>query len=648
MATWDDRVANWQNEKINYQMMMQVGGKAYACPQCWDWPTVYKCSAGNCVVDPTGMGGFTKPDCGGKCTTYKCSGGRCVVDATGRGPYVGDKDCDGDCPALSRLQKTLHHSAPLWETRADDLMDLRAVPSACPLRGAWKVLCDGQIGSPSAYGAIYKVKLPVTSQSTLTPTGNSPTWIVGKCMIVASSNAKEQRLAQAASDLVAGKITAYFPLLIGVATGCPTPLRASHPAAKHARSLGIPLPLVKDIMYSELAQQDLIMWIKSPHTAQEWKRVYYQVFSAIEFMQSYLNIIHNDMHGGNVLLTSSGTALIHDFGLATIIGSGPNMTGRTSSMWVPEDRFKDYRRACGMRYWAGTPELPGGRGGYGGYAAPAEIIDIFDQCTTEMKRAFMFYARPTNDAALACCRRMRELWNPAYAMYRAPKRLALRDNLCSAACDSAGVLDPDTLQCSIDQTQYPGVQCCQSAITTGCACAGSDQCVQPAYPDEPAFTLKLVKTNGSGTLNVGVAWWAGQTILVCLHPDAQPAKFKFVPNDAAGTVYLQIFQTAFGPAQYPPPEQTAPADAPLYIRNGPPNYGGESEGYTYVTTNLANATQFTIIPVDEETGKFQLSVITQRGPNYSTTEYLHSDDAGNSLSLFGSVQWASTFQAVLD
>jgi hypothetical protein len=134
-----------------------------------------------------------------------------------------------------------------------------------------------------------------------------------------------------------------------------------------------------------------------------------------------------------------------------------------------------------------------------------------------------------------------------------------------------------------------------------------------------------------------------------MHSDAQPAKFQFVPSSTDnGKVYLQIFQSAFGPAQYPPTERNAAPNAPLYIRNGPPNYGGEQEGYTYVTTNLADATQFNITPVDENTGKFQLSVVVQRTPTYSTTEYLHSDDGGNSLMLIASPQMVSTFQAVIE
>jgi hypothetical protein len=163
-------------------------------------------------------------------------------------------------------------------------------------------------------------------------------------------------------------------------------------------------------------------------------------------------------------------------------------------------------------------------------------------------------------------------------------------------------------------------------------------------PVDPTFTLQLVKANGSGTLNVGVVFWANQTILVCLHPDIQPAKFKFIPGPN-GTQYLQIYQTAFDSSHFPPAFSSATlSDTPLYIRTGPPNYGGEQEGYTYVTTNLADATAWTVHQQNENA--FKLSMSIKSGP-YSYTRFLRSDDSGFNLNLNASdISNASIWQAV--
>jgi hypothetical protein len=394
------------------------------------------------VKDPTGLGGFTKSDCGGKCTTP------------------------------TRLS-TMRDSAPLWETRPDDMMDLTAVPTACVLRGGWKVECEGQIGSPSVYGAIYKVRMPETSASTLKPNGRYSGYaIAAKCMMSNPNNNKEMCLAQAASDLVASKVCPNFPLFIGAVAGCSVPIRSTHPVAKRSRSLGIPLPQVAYVMYSELADQDLFMWIKWPHKAQEWKAIYYQLFKAIGIVQSHLNIIHNDLHPGNVLL-KSGIPLIHDFGESIVIQNGPISGvcapfGTGISNWDPKKRFVDYKRICDMVRWAGmTTGMSAGS-----YAPPPEIVALFYRSLN----AFDYVKYPniiaSNYNAVDMCRAVTELWNPATTgLYR-----PLRANVaCNVACENEGVLDAGT--CTVDQNKYPGVQCCQSALYTGCACAGNYVCV---------------------------------------------------------------------------------------------------------------------------------------------------------------------------
>jgi hypothetical protein len=134
-----------------------------------------------------------------------------------------------------------------------------------------------------------------------------------------------------------------------------------------------------------------------------------------------------------------------------------------------------------------------------------------------------------------------------------------------------------------------------------------------------------------------------------MHPDAQPAKFKFVASqDDPDITYLQIIQSAIDSSHFPPAfNASTPANTPLYIRNGPPNYGGEQEGFTYVTSNLADATKWKVIPIDGSTGKFQLSTSTVYSPNYTITQYLRGTDDGNFMELNQSPQLASTWQAVI-
>jgi hypothetical protein len=209
-------------------------------------------------------------------------------------------------------------------------------PGKCPVGSTgWNIKCYGQIGSASAFGAIYQVKLPVSAGT------YAAVSIVGKCMPDFDAggdddNDAEIALAQFASDLVVGGKTPRFPLLIGFARTCTVTLRGTHRLTRQirarrglAQSLSIPLPNVASTMYSELATGDLIMWAGASHTAEEWKRVVYQVIKGIQDMQAYMNIIHNDMHFGNVLLTASNTALIHDFGLARVVAP-PNLAGSSS------------------------------------------------------------------------------------------------------------------------------------------------------------------------------------------------------------------------------------------------------------------------------------------------------------------------------
>lgn len=426
MRNWAERVASYQTEKLNFENMVTIGGKGYACPMCWDWPTVYTCSGSRCVVDPSGLGGFTKSNCNNACS-------RSAV----------------------RLQ-TRHHElfddAPQWEKRANDLM---AVPAGCSLKGDWNITCFGQIGSPSAFGAIYQVKLPVTNNATKKVTGYSSTSIVGKCMLQASSNTTELMIAQAASDLVAKNIVPNFPLLMGTAARCNARVMESHAAARNARALGMPMPAVESMMYSELAAGDLIMWVQQKHESGEWKRVYYQVFQAIQYMQSYLNIIHNDMHGGNVLLTCDGTALIHDFGRATVVGTGPNMTGTTSPSWIPDNRLNDFQLCIKMGTtggWAGNPLR------YGGFAPPADIVAIFNACGDIMSQP---QRRFTNDKAILMTQTMTQLWRPAEVMYRAPSRFELRNvpTTWEEACTLSG------------QTQYVDRPGCGACASDSSSCA---------------------------------------------------------------------------------------------------------------------------------------------------------------------------------
>ena len=77
-----------------------------------------------------------------------------------------------------------------------------------------------------------------------------------------------------------------------------------------------------NVLFSELAWGDLLQFIKENEVTETMcDNILFQVFSGINDLQTKLNLVHNDLHLGNILMLFSKikdekylTCLIHDFG----------------------------------------------------------------------------------------------------------------------------------------------------------------------------------------------------------------------------------------------------------------------------------------------------------------------------------------------
>lgn len=602
MADTAARIAEYQRQ-FGYWANMSLQNNAYQCPSCWDWPTVYTCAGRSCVVDPTGLGGFTKPDCNNKC----------------------------------RIAKSSHHppdDKPQWVKRADDM--LQAVPAGkCPAGNTgWNIKCYGQMGSDSAFGAVYQVKLPTSAGVYAAQS------IVGKCMPDFDAggdddNDAEIALAQFASDLVVGNKTPRFPLLVGFARTCVVTLRGSHRLTRQirahrglAQALHIPLPNVASTMYSEMASGDLIMWCGTTHTPEEWKRVVYQVIKGIQDMQAYMNIIHNDMHFGNVLLTAGNTALIHDFGLARVIAA-PNRSGSSSASWTGDERMVDLSRFLQVALLTGVTAYVD----KGAKKPPAAIISLIQDSQVRIAKAFDYTFTPytgaaRNAQAIKVINTILGKWTPTTAMYR-QVRLRLADDECAVArLTHQGVCMTDT------GVAMP--QCCQSLVDTACVARSSGMCI----PLAPIGLLQNISLAGMA-YTMGVSVRAG-VVLVSLHEsDNVPTQFAMVtlqnstdplfPDDRPSV--LQIFQNSIDGTLIPP-QFRADVSSPLYVRIPSfynKNYPGESQGYVYTTADVSEATLFHFEALSEaEDAGFSIFTMAPIQPTPQKM-YLVGDNGGFNL-----------------
>lgn len=136
---------------------------------------------------------------------------------------------------------------------------------------------------------------------------------------------------------------------------------------KKLRSLGSSCLLIA----SELAVEDLKTWSAKDRSEEEWLSCYFQIFVGIYAIQKYWNMIHNDLHWGNILvhkvpkkqeyvkytidgldyyLKNTGFQFVlWDFGKAYI----PGKMGRKRTKMIKRKWYvKDYNRISEMAYWA--------------------------------------------------------------------------------------------------------------------------------------------------------------------------------------------------------------------------------------------------------------------------------------------------------
>lgn len=96
-----------------------------------------------------------------------------------------------------------------------------------------------------------------------------------------------------------------------------SPERA-HRADIIAQRIGVEPPLrengIAHLLLSEMAREDVRTWSQRRHHDTEWLSVITQAIEAISHLHMGLNLCHNDLHLGNLLLLDDSTVLIHDFG----------------------------------------------------------------------------------------------------------------------------------------------------------------------------------------------------------------------------------------------------------------------------------------------------------------------------------------------
>ena len=57
----------------------------------------------------------------------------------------------------------------------------------------------------------------------------------------------------------------------------------------------------KIVFYNELAQGDLLNWLKNEHSVDEWESMIFQVWTSLYCLQKYMKLVHNDLRLPNIL-----------------------------------------------------------------------------------------------------------------------------------------------------------------------------------------------------------------------------------------------------------------------------------------------------------------------------------------------------------
>ena len=173
------------------------------------------------------------------------------------------------------------------------------------------IIPEERIGSESTMGEVYRWK-----------------GIAVKVMPINSDlsydiNAKEIEIAILLSDLVRGKTSKYFPIVFGDKF-CYKTFFYNHTNSLYMKQSKIyqdKKDIASHLLFSQLAYTDLKNYLeKYPSLPfEELNEIILQVLKGIRDMQINYNIIHNDLHLGNILVLNNPQKsklqlLIHDFG----------------------------------------------------------------------------------------------------------------------------------------------------------------------------------------------------------------------------------------------------------------------------------------------------------------------------------------------
>lgn len=205
-----------------------------------------------------------------------------------------------------------------------------------------------RIGSESTEGEVYQIQYKGTDAAL-------------KVMPITTDkdnekNQNEMEIANLASDMVLENTWPHFPIVYGFGRcydsnfynpswkgkstnyACMLKLRETLPSKTKqmdalyrtgqspetiARRFNLDLQLCEDLetpsdfLISELAREDLSSWASLIHSSKEWKSNVSDILETILFMREEMQISHNDLHWGNVLIKfvdNSDIPLVHDFG----------------------------------------------------------------------------------------------------------------------------------------------------------------------------------------------------------------------------------------------------------------------------------------------------------------------------------------------
>ena len=306
----------------------------------------------------------------------------------------------------------------------DDTVVLGEREGECEHGGSYDIACYGQIGK-GAFGTIYRVAILAKHQ----PLPEHLSFVVAKCMPHVhdkpDDNNKEIRIATAAGLVVMHGITPLFPLVIGN-TACVVGLNLESRLGRMRQSLTRERPhpsgviaTPANVLFSEMVPGDMSFWITTARSKVQWAWLIRHVLNAVMDMQTYLNAVHNDLHFGNILMTSMsdvGMPLLHDFGLALEVGPAYGAAGYVpnNERWASsESRHQNWRLIDLLRFLGlipGTGMYPNGK------PAPSDIVSKAKETKFALQRVRgEYYNTPTSNAEYdniicAAIQRQAQLW----------------------------------------------------------------------------------------------------------------------------------------------------------------------------------------------------------------------------------------------